>query len=81
MGRFLLRRLVYLIVLVVVATSCTYFLAATALNPRSNFEGRNPPPPPEVVDARLDELNLNDKTPILERFRRWAGGVFRSDLG
>lgn len=81
MGRFLLRRLAYLIVLVVIATASTYFLAAAALNPRSNFEGRNPPPPPAVVDARLDELNLNDKTPILERFQRWVGGVFQSDLG
>jgi peptide/nickel transport system permease protein len=80
-GRFLFRRLVYLIVLVVIATAATYFLAAAALNPRSNFEGRNPPPPPEVVDARLDELNLNDKTPILERFHRWISGVFRADLG
>jgi peptide/nickel transport system permease protein len=81
LGRFLLRRLAYLIVLVVIATASTYFLAAAALNPRSNFEGRNPPPPPAVVDARLDELNLNDKTPILERFQRWVGGVFQSDLG
>ena len=81
MGRFLLRRLAYLIVLVVIATAATYFLAAAALNPRSNFEGRNPPPPPEVVDARLDELNLNDKTPITDRFNRWVSGLFQSDLG
>jgi peptide/nickel transport system permease protein len=80
-GRFLLRRLAYLIVLVVIATAATYFLAAIALNPRSNFEGRNPPPPQEVVDARLDELNLNDKTPIFERFSRWGSGLIRSDLG
>ena len=81
MGRFLLRRLAYLIVLVVIATAATYLLAAVALNPRSNFEGRNPPPPPEVVDARLDELNLNDKTPITDRFNRWVSGLFQSDLG
>ena len=81
MTSFLLRRLVYLVVLVVIATSSTYLLAAIALNPRSNFEGRNPPPPPEVVDAQLDSLNLNDKTPILDRFGRWLGGVFHSDLG
>jgi len=80
-GRFLLRRLAYLIVLVVIATAATYFLAAAALNPRSNFEGRNPPPPPEVVDARLDELNLNDKTPITDRFNRWVSGLVQSDLG
>jgi peptide/nickel transport system permease protein len=81
MGKFLLRRFAYLVVLVVVATSLTYLLAATALNPRSNFEGRNPPPPPEVVDARLNELNLNDKKPILDRFGHWVRGVFRGDLG
>jgi peptide/nickel transport system permease protein len=81
MGKFLLRRFAYLVVLVVIATSMTYLLAATALNPRANFEGRNPPPPPEVVDARLNELNLNDKTPILERFGRWVRGVVRGELG
>jgi peptide/nickel transport system permease protein len=64
-----------------IATSATYLLAAIALNPRSNLEGRNPPPPPEVVDARLDELNLNDKTPILQRFVRWVRGVLDLDMG
>ena len=81
MFTYLLRRLAYLVVLVVIATSATYFLAALALNPRSNFEGRNPPPPPEVVDARLDELNLNDKTPIVDRFGRWVSGVSSLDMG
>jgi glutathione transport system permease protein len=80
-GKFLLRRLVYLLVLVVIATCFTYLLAAQALNPRSNFEGRNPPPPPEVVDANLDALNLNDKTPILERFGRWVDGIVHEDFG
>jgi len=81
MTAFLLRRLAYLAVLVVVATVVAYFLAATQLNPRSRYEGRNPPPPPAAVDAILDELNLNDKTPVVERFGRWAGGVLRGDLG
>jgi peptide/nickel transport system permease protein len=81
LGRYLLRRLAYLLILVVVATAVTYFLAAVALNPRANFEGRNPPPPPEVVEARLTELNLNDRTPVLYRFERWASGVFRFDMG
>ena len=45
MLRFLLRRLAYLLVLVVVATTAAYVLAATQLNPRSRYEGRNPPPP------------------------------------
>lgn len=64
-----------------IATSATYFLAALALNPRSNFEGRNPPPPPAVIDAQLDALNLNDKTPVFDRFGRWVGGVVHENLG
>jgi len=66
---------------VLIATSATYFLAALALNPRSNFQGRNPPPPPEVVDAQLDALNLNNKTPVVDRFARWVKGVGHENLG
>src|SRR6185369_870604 len=81
MTRFLLRRLAYLLVLVVIATAIAYLLAATQLNPRSRYEGRNPPPPVEVVDAALDAVNMNDKVPVLTRFGRWATGVVHGDLG
>lgn len=78
---FLLRRLANYLVLVSLATCLGYFLAAASLNPRANFEGRNPPPPVESVDRTLDELNLNDKTPLVERFSTWVGGVLRGDFG
>ena len=81
MTTFLLRRLAYLGVLVIAATVLAYFLAATQLNPRSRYEGRNPPPPEASVDAILDELNMNDKTPVTSRFGRWLGGVATGDLG
>lgn len=81
MAAFLLRRLTYLVALVIVSTSVAYVLAATQLNPRSRYEGRNPPPPPEVVDAVLEAVNMNDRTPLAERFTRWSGGVVRGDLG
>jgi peptide/nickel transport system permease protein len=81
MLKFLLRRFAYLLVLVVVSTSVAYLLAATQLNPRARYEGRNPPPPAAVVDAALDAINMNDKTPLHERFERWARGVMRGDLG
>jgi glutathione transport system permease protein len=81
MAAFLVRRLVYLVVLVVVSTSVAYVLAATQLNPRARYEGRNPPPPPAVVDAALDAINMNNKTPLAVRFGRWAGGVFHGDFG
>lgn len=78
---FLLRRLTYLSLLVVVSASVAYMLAATQLNPRSRYEGRNPPPPPAAVDAALDALNMNDKTPIATRFGTWVDGVLHGDLG
>jgi peptide/nickel transport system permease protein len=81
MAAFLLRRFVYLVLLVIISTSAAYVLAATQLNPRSRYEGRNPPPSPEVVDAVLDAVNMNNRTPLVDRFGRWAGGVLRGDLG
>lgn len=81
MTAFLLRRLVYLVLLVGVSTSAAYILAATQLNPRSRYEGRNPPPPEAAIDAALDAVNMNDKTPVLIRFERWAAGVAHADLG
>jgi peptide/nickel transport system permease protein len=81
MVKFLLRRLANSIVLVGLAASLAYVLAAAALNPRANIEGRNPRPPEAVVDRRLDELNLNDKTPVTERYMRWVKGVLQGDFG
>jgi peptide/nickel transport system permease protein len=81
MLRFLTRRLANSLVLVILATSLAFLLAATSLTPRSNFQGRNPPPPERVVDRQLDELNLNDKTPVLDRYTRWAGDVLHGNFG
>ena len=49
--------------------------------PASNFEGRNPPPPASVVDRQLSERNLNDETPVLERYWVWVKGVAHGDFG
>jgi len=80
-ARFLLRRLLYLLALVIVSTSVAYVLAATQLNPRSRYEGRNPPPPEAAIDAALDAVNMNNKTPLSSRFGRWAAGLSHGDLG
>lgn len=81
MGKFLLRRLVTYVFLVAVATSLAYLLAASALHPRANYAGRAAHPPEAVIDARLTELNLNDRTPLWQRYVRWAGGVLHGDFG
>jgi peptide/nickel transport system permease protein len=81
MLKFLLRRLANYLILVALAASLGYFLAATSLNPRANYEGRNPPPSQESINAKLDELNLNDRTPVVERFTKWAGNFVQGDMG
>lgn len=81
MARFLMRRLLNYTVLVVLAASLAYLLAAATLKPRANFEDRNPRPPAGVIDAELSSLNLNDKTPVLSRYATWAGGLLHGDLG
>jgi len=81
MAGFLARRFVYFAVLIALATSVAYVLAATQLNPRSNFAGRNPPPAPEVVDAKLDAVNMNNHRPLILRVGHWANGVVHGDLG
>ncbi|HEY7177128.1 MAG TPA: ABC transporter permease [Micromonosporaceae bacterium] len=81
MARFLLRRVIYLVLLAAIATTLAYFLAATQLNPKLRFEGRNPPPSPASVTATLNDLNMNPDTPVLKRYATWVNGVFHGDLG
>ncbi|MEU1720936.1 ABC transporter permease [Actinomadura sp. ATCC 39365] len=81
MGKYLLRRLAINLILVAIAASLAYMLAATTMNPRGAYEGRQPPVAEEVIDATLDSYNLNDKTPVLERYGTWVKGVVTGDFG
>ncbi|MEY3456319.1 MAG: hypothetical protein RIR38_581, partial [Actinomycetota bacterium] len=63
------------------ASTLGYFLAAIALNPRSNYEGRNPPLLESTIEKKLSDLNMNDKTPVVTRYFTWVGGVVQGDLG
>jgi peptide/nickel transport system permease protein len=80
-GRFLLRRLVNYLVLILVATTLAYVVASVALNPRARYEGRNPPPPQAVVEHQLTAYGVNDKDPLIERYVHWMGGVLHGDFG
>lgn len=81
MAKYLARRLLNYVVLVFIATSIAYLLAAVSLNPRSNYEGRNPPIPPAVIANTLDQYNLNPQTPVLTRYGHWLGDVIHGDFG
>ncbi|MEW9548237.1 ABC transporter permease [Nonomuraea sp. NPDC050783] len=81
MGKYLLRRLAINVVLVAIAASLAYMLAATTMSPRATYQGRQPPIPEETIDRTLDAYNLNDKTPVLQRYATWATGVLHGDFG
>lgn len=81
MLKFVLKRMLNYLILTTVATVSAFFLASAALNPRANYLGANPPIPETSVDNILTRLNMNDKTPVTERFAVWAKGAVRGDFG
>lgn len=81
MAGFIAKRFANFLLLVLIATTAGYLLAATALNPRENYLGRNPPIPESTINSILTQVNMNDQDPVFERFGRWAGGVLQGDLG
>jgi peptide/nickel transport system permease protein len=81
MARFLLyiaKRVASYAVMLFVATSLTFFMASAFMSPRSNYESRTPRPPQESIEKSLTDANLNDKTPVTERYVTWLKGVFTS---
>jgi peptide/nickel transport system permease protein len=81
LAKFMARRLVNYIILVFIATSMAYILAAVSLDPKSDYEGKNPRPSDAVITSILDSRNLNPATPVLDRYGHWIDGVFHGNLG
>lgn len=75
MVKYLLRRIGSWILMVVVATNITYFLANAFLDPRSLFVGRTPPLSTKQVDILLQANNLNNHESIFLRWWVWAKGI------
>ena len=81
MLRYILKRLLNYVILLYVAVSLTFFLAATQLNPRALFELRQPPVAPDIIEAQLLQYNLSDSVPLLQRYWIWLTGVLHGDWG
>lgn len=82
MIRYLVRRLLGWLLMIVVATNITYFLAWGYLDPKSNYVGRRPPLSPEQIDQQLLPRNLSDSVPLSERWWNWITDiVLRWDWG
>jgi len=73
--KYLLRRALGWLLMIVVATNLTYFLAWLYLDPRSNYVGRRPPLNEEQIEALLRPRNLDDTVPLLERWWTWFSNI------
>ncbi|MGW0326802.1 MULTISPECIES: ABC transporter permease [unclassified Nocardia] len=79
MTGFLLRRTLNYVVLLLLASFLTFSLASLTFNPLESLEQRNPRPPQSVIDAKADQLHLDE--PIPQRYLTWLGGVVQGDFG
>jgi peptide/nickel transport system permease protein len=79
MTRFLARRLLNYLVLLVLASFLAFGFASVAFHPLENLQQRNPRPPQAVIDAKATELNLDKPIPL--RYALWASGAIRGDFG
>jgi peptide/nickel transport system permease protein len=79
MIRFLARRFLNYIVLLLVASFLAFCLASVNFHPLDTYTQRHPPPPKELVDRKRVELGLDKPIPI--RYAKWVAGVAHGDFG
>lgn len=75
MFKYLIRKTLGWLLMIFLATNIAYFLAATFLDPRSNYIGRRPPLSNDQINAMLEPYNLSPETPLLERWWTWLTNI------
>ncbi|GBG39837.1 ABC transporter permease [Mycobacterium montefiorense] len=79
MIRYLARRFLNYVVLLVLASFLTFLLTSQTFHPLDSFVQRHPVPPPEAIHAKAVALGL-DK-PVVIRYANWISGVVHGDFG
>lgn len=79
MIRFLVRRLLNYIVLLLLASFFTFCLASVMFHPLESYRQRHPPPTAEAIHAKTLQLRLDKPIPI--RYGTWMAGVSHGDFG
>jgi peptide/nickel transport system permease protein len=79
MVSFIIRRLLIAIPLVLLSSVLVFLLVANSGDPLADLKGRNPPVPPQVIQAREHQLLL-DK-PLPQRYWHWLTHFVRGDMG
>lgn len=82
MARYVMRKAAGWLLMIVVATNATYFLASWFLDPRSNFKELRPVRSEAQIDQALAPYNLDPSVPVVHRWWDWCTAVFlRFDWG
>src|SRR5829696_6512911 len=76
---FIIRRLLVAIPLVLLSSVLVFLLVANSGDPLADLKGRNPPVPPQVIQAREKTIGL-DK-PLPTRYVTWLGNFVQGDMG
>ena len=79
MYAYALRRLFISIPLLLLSSVIVYALVHLAGDPLRDLEGRNPPVPAAVLDARRHQLYLDHSLPA--QYWHWLSGILRGDFG
>src|SRR5262245_17457193 len=76
---FALRRILYSIPVLIVASFLIFALGSASADPLAPLRAKNPPAPQNVLDAETVRLHLDQ--PLLQRYFGWLGGIFTGDFG
>ncbi|MDR2619750.1 MAG: ABC transporter permease [Propionibacteriaceae bacterium] len=76
MARYIVRRVLNYVVLLFIACSFAYLLAASFLNPYSVYFGRQPPVDPAVIENVMRECNLSAEVSVWNRYLTWLTNIF-----
>jgi len=79
MVSFIIRRLLIAIPLVLLSSVLVFLLVANSGDPLADLKGRNPPVPPQVIQAREHQLLLDQ--PLPQRYWHWLTHFVRGDMG
>src|SRR5699024_8160524 len=82
MFKYIIKKTASWILVVFLATNIAYLLAASFLDPKSNYAARRPPLSADQIDRILTPLNLSENTSLFERWWTWLSGIlFNWDWG
>jgi peptide/nickel transport system permease protein len=76
---FIIRRLLIAIPVVLASSVLVFILVANSGDPLADLKGRQPPVPPQVIEAREKMIGL-DK-PLPQRYWTWLTNFVQGDMG